>query len=137
MVRAIVTDRFFLSQRSGKATKDDLQAAQDLRDTLAALQSRCVGLAANMIGVRKCIIAFLNERGEIEVMLNPVITQKMLPYQALEGCVALKGAREVNRWQVISVRYQDEQMQTCEQMLSGMPAQTIQHEIDHLCGILV
>ena len=111
MIRSICTDRFFLMQPSEPATAADLPVAQDLRDTLAAHRQGCVGMAANMIGVRKRIIIF-DDNGTPTVMLNPVILRRTEPYTAEEGCLSLTGKRTARRWRSIKVRWQTEALQT-------------------------
>ena len=136
MVRKICKDEFFLSMKAQPATADDLDVAQDLLDTLAAHRDGCVGMAANMIGVNKRIIAFDNS-GEYMVMLNPEILKKSTPYDAEEGCLSLVGTRKTKRYQTIKVQWQNEQLQTRVKNFSGWTAQIIQHEIDHCEGILI
>ena len=125
-----------LSQKSEPAGPEDLPAAQDLLDTLAAHKDGCVGMAANMIGVRKRIIAFDNE-GRYMVMFNPEIVKKSGPYEAEEGCLSLTGIRKAKRWQSVKVRYQNEKFQPRLKTFTGWTAQIIQHEIDHCEGILI
>ena len=136
MVKSIVRDVFFLGQKSEDATKQDLSVGQDLQDTLKANQDRCVGMAANMIGVKKRIIivnmGFLNM-----VMYNPVIVKKDTPYEAEEGCLSLDGVRKATRYQNIEVEYLDSSWKKHRQQYSGWTAQIIQHEIDHLNGIII
>ena len=122
--------------RRWPATADDLGVAQDLLDTLAAHKDGCVGMAANMIGVSKRIIAFDND-GEYMVMFNPVIVKKSAPYDAEEGCLSLSGTRKTKRYQTIKVQWQNEQFQTRIRTFTGWTAQIIQHEIDHCEGIII
>ena len=136
MVQEIMRDETFLSQKAEPATLEDLPAAQDLLDTLTARKDGCVGMAANMIGVNKRIIAFDNE-GKYMVMLNPEIIKKSGPYEAEEGCLSLTGTRKARRWQSIKVQYQNEQFQTRFKTFTGWTAQIIQHEIDHCEGVLI
>ena len=136
MIRDIMKDETFLSQKAEPATPDDLSVAQDLLDTLAAHKDGCVGMAANMIGVRKRIIVFDNE-GKYMVMFNPEIIKKSGPYEAEEGCLSLTGTRKTKRWQSIKVQYQNEQFQIRFKTFTGWTAQIIQHEIDHYEGILI
>ena len=136
MIREICKDEFFLSLKAETATADDLDVAQDLLDTLAAHRDGCVGMAANMIGVNKRIIAFDND-GAYMVMLNPVIVKKSAPYDAEEGCLSLVGTRKTKRYQTIKVQWRNEQLQTRVKNFSGWTAQIIQHEIDHCEGILI
>ena len=136
VVREIMRDEAFLSQKAELATLEDLPVAQDLLDTLTAHKDGCVGMAANMIGVCKRIIAFDNE-GKYMVMFNPEIIKKSGPYEAEEGCLSLTGTRKAKRWQSIKVQYQNEQFQTRIKTFTGWTAQIIQHEIDHCEGILI
>lgn len=136
MIREIMRDEAFLSQKAEPATLEDLPVAQDLLDTLTAHKDGCVGMAANMIGVSKRIIVFDNE-GTYMVMFNPEIVKKSGPYEAEEGCLSLTGIRKAKRWQSIKVRYQNEQFQTRFKTFTGWTAQIIQHEIDHCEGILI
>ena len=136
MIRDIMKDETFLSQKAEPATPDDLSVAQDLLDTLAAHKDGCVGMAANMIGVRKRIIVFDNE-GKYMVMFNPEIIKKSGPYEAEEGCLSLTGTRKAKRWQSIKVQYQNELFQTRIKTFTGWTAQIIQHEIDHCEGVLI
>ena len=136
MIKPIVRDTFFLTQKSEKATKADLPVAQDLEDTLRANTNRCVGMAANMIGYRKCII--IVTIGLINVvMINPVITAKSEPYEIEEGCLSLSGTRKTTRYHNITVEYLDKKFEKHVQAFSGFTAQIIQHECDHLEGILI
>ena len=136
MIKPIVKDVLFLGQKSGPAVKADLSLAKDLQDTLAANRERCVGMAANMIGVKKR--AIIVSMGLISVvMFNPVITKKDGPYEAEEGCLSLTGVRKTKRFRKIKVRYQNEQMQVRLKTYTGWTAQIIQHEVDHLEGILI
>ena len=129
-------DEVFLSQKAEPATPEDLPIAQDLLDTLAAHKDGCVGMAANMTGVSKRIIAFDNE-GKYMVMFNPEIIKKSSLYEAEEGCLSLTGTRRARRWQSIKVQYQNEQFQTRFKAFIGWTAQIIQHEIDHCEGVLI
>lgn len=136
MVRDIMRDEDFLSQRAEAATEEDLAVAQDLLDTLAAHRDGCVGMAANMIGVNKRIIAFDRE-GAYMVMFNPEIVKKSGPYEAEEGCLSLSGTRRVRRWQSVKVQYQNEKFQLRFKTFTGWTAEIIQHEIDHCEGVLI
>ena len=136
MVREIIRDETFLSQKAEPATLEDLPVAQDLMDTLTAHRDGCVGMAANMIGVCRRIIAFDNE-GKHMVMFNPEIIKKSGPYEAEEGCLSLTGTRKARRWQSIKVQYQNERFQTRFKTFTGWTAQIIQHEIDHCEGVLI
>ena len=136
MVREIMRDEAFLSQKAEPATLEDLPVAQDLLDTLTAHKDGCVGMAANMIGVCKRIIVFDND-GTYMVMFNPEIIKKSGSYEAEEGCLSLTGIRKAKRWQSIKVQYQNEQFQTRFKTFTGWTAQIIQHEIDHCEGVLI
>ena len=136
MIREIMRDEEFLSQKAEPATLEDLPVAQDLLDTLAAHKSGCVGMAANMIGVNKRIIVFDNE-GEYMVMFNPVIVKRSGPYEAEEGCLSLTGTRKAKRFQTIKVQWQNEKFQTRLKTFTSWTAEIIQHEIDHCEGILI
>ena len=136
MVREIVRDPMFLSQKSAPATREDLPAAQDLLDTLRANSECCVGLAANMIGVTKRIIA-VSVGPVSRAMLNPRIVSKADPYAAEEGCLSLEGTRPATRYRSIEVEYRDSAFILRRQRFSGFTAQIIQHEIDHCEGILI
>ena len=136
MVREICKDEAFLAQKSECATADDLGVAQDLLDTLFAHKNGCVGMAANMIGINKRIIAFDNE-GEYTVMFNPVIVKQSGAYEAEEGCLSLTGTRNTKRFQTIKVQWQNEKFQTRLKTFTGWTAEIIQHEIDHCEGIII
>ena len=136
MVREIMQDEAFLSQKAEPATLEDLAVAQDLLDTLTAHKDGCVGMAANMISVCKRIIVFDND-GTYMVMFNPEIIKKSGSYEAEEGCLSLTGTRKAKRWQSIKVQYQNEQFQTRFKTFTGWTAQIIQHEIDHCEGVLI
>ena len=136
MIREICKDEAFLAQKAEPAAADDLVVAQDLLDTLTAHKGGCVGMAANMIGINKRIIAFDNE-GEYMVMFNPVIVKQSGPYEAEEGCLSLTGTRKTKRFQTIKVQWQNEKFQTRIKTFTGWTAEIIQHEIDHCEGILI
>lgn len=136
MVRDICKDEGFLAQKAQPATLDDLDTSRDLLDTLIAHKMGCVGMAANMIGINKRIIAFDNE-GTYMVMLNPVIVKRSGPYEAEEGCLSLTGTRKTKRFQTIKVQWQNEKLQTRLKTFTGWTAEIIQHEIDHCEGILI
>ena len=137
MVQQIVHDPILLAQVSTEAAAEDLQVARDLLDTLAAHKEGCVGMAANMIGVCKRIIAFDNE-GSYMVMFNPQIIKQSEEYEAQESCLSLLGGpRKTKRFRKIKVQYQTADMQTRLKSFSGWTAQIIQHEIDHCNGILI
>lgn len=136
MVKPIMKDVFFLSQKSELATKEDMQVVLDLLDTLKANEAGCVGMAANMIGVKKRIIVvnvgFMNL-----AMINPVITKKTGAYETEEGCLSLVGVRKTTRYQEIEVEFYDQGWRKQKQKYTGWVAQIIQHECDHLEGILI
>lgn len=137
MVKELMHDPVFLAQKSEPATKDDLQTAQDLLDTLTAHKETCVGMAANMIGVCRRVIAFDNE-GTYMVMLNPEIVRQSGAYETAEGCLSLLGGpRRTKRYQKIKVQYQTTELQTRLKTFTGWTAQIIQHEIDHCNGVLI
>ena len=130
MVKQIMKDVFFLGQKSEPATKADLQ------DTLQANRAGCVGMAANMIGVKKRVI--IVNMGFVDiVMFNPVLLSKNTPYETEEGCLSLTGVRKTTRYENIEVEYYDMNWKKQRQKLSGWPAQICQHELDHLEGILI
>ena len=136
MVRPIMRDPLFLNQPSLPATQMDVPVLLDLMDTLRANQDRCVGMAANMIGVKKRIIAFMI--GPMVMgMLNPVITAKSGAYETEEGCLSLDGVRKTIRYEKIEVSYQDASFKQQKMTYTGWTAQIIQHEIDHCDGILI
>ena len=136
MIREICRDETFLAQKAAPATADDLATAQDLLDTLTAHKGGCVGMAANMIGVCKRIIAFDNE-GTYMVMFNPKIVRQSGPYETEEGCLSLTGTRKTKRYQTIKVQWQNEKFQTRIKTFTGWTAEILQHEIDHCDGILI
>ncbi|MBE6575634.1 MAG: peptide deformylase [Ruminococcaceae bacterium] len=141
MVKELMHDPIFLAGKAEIAGEDDLPIAQDLLDTLLAHKGSCVGMAANMIGVKKRIIAFLDESGRVPtytVMLNPEIIKKDGAYDAEEGCLSLLGGpRPCKRYKSIKVRYQTTEMQVRIKTYTGWTAQIIQHEVDHCDGILI
>jgi len=137
MIKQIIHDPIFLGQRSELATKTDMQVAQDLLDTIIANKEVCVGMAANMIGIKKRIIVFDNN-GEYMIMFNPEIIEKMEEYETEEGCLSLLGGlRKVKRYKVIKVKYQDANLKEYVKIFVGWTAQIIQHEIDHCNGVLI
>lgn len=137
MVKELVHDPILLAGKSANATKEDLPVLQDLVDTLSAHRETCVGMAANMIGQLKCIIAFYDE-GRICTMLNPKIIKQESPYETEESCLSLLGGpRKTLRYQKIKVEYQNEAFQTRLKTFEGFTAQIIQHEVDHCNGILI
>ena len=141
MVREIIHDAIMLARKSVPATKEDLQVAQDLLDTLMANKESCVGMAANMIGEQKRIIAFLDESGRAPTytgMFNPEIIKKSDVYDAEESCLSLLGGpRPCKRYKSIKVKYQTPELQTRLKTYTGWTAQIIQHEVDHCDGILI
>ena len=137
MIKELMHDPIFLSMKSEKASEKDLQIAEDLLDTLIAHKEGCVGMAANMIGEKKRIIAFDNE-GKYMVMFNPEIIKKSDPYTTEESCLSLLGGpRKCKRYKNIKVQWQTAEMQTRIRTFNGWTAQIIQHEIDHCDGILI
>ena len=140
MIKDLMHDPIFLAGKSEIAGKEDRSTAQDLLDTLIAHKEGCVGMAANMIGVKKRIIAFLDESGKTTtytVMLNPEIIKRDGAYDTEEGCLSLEGRRPTKRYQVIRVKYQDMNLRNKMTTFTGWTAQIIQHELDHLEGILI
>ena len=138
MIQPIMKDEFFLSLKSVPAVncEEDLQVARDLLETLEAHKDGCVGMAANMIGVSKRIIAFDND-GTYMVMFNPEIVKYSDSYETEEGCLSLTGTRKTKRWKSIKVQYQNERFQTRLKTFTGWTAQIIQPEIDHCNGIII
>ena len=137
MIKELVHDPILLARKSEVATKEDLQIAQDLLDTLVAHKDGCVGMAANMIGMHKQIIAFDND-GTYMIMFNPEIIKKSGPYDAEEGCLSLLGGpRRCKRYQTIKVQWQTSEFQSRIKTFTGFTAQIIQHEVDHCNGILI
>lgn len=136
MVKAVMKDVFFLGQKSEPATKADLQVGKDLQDTLQANRAGCVGMAANMIGVKKRVI-IVNMGFVDAVIFNPVLLSKDTPYETEEGCLSLSGVRKTTRYENIEVEYYDMNWKKHRQKMSGWPAQICQHELDHLEGILI
>ena len=138
MVRPIMRDVLFLGRRAAPATKADLSVADDLLDTLRANAAGCVGMAANMIGIAKAIIAFRDEEKNMyREMFNPVLTMKMGEFETEEGCLSLTGLRKTKRYEVIRVRYETRDFKIKEEVFMGFTAQIIQHELDHLAGIII
>lgn len=136
MVRQVIRDTFFLSQKSAPATQADLPVVRDLVDTVRANADRCAGMAANMIGVHKRIIAF-NAGPMTIALINPEILRRERPYDTEEGCLSLSGVRKTVRYEEIEVSYLDQSFQPRRQVYTGWIAQVIQHEIDHCNGILI
>lgn len=136
MIKPIMRDMLFLSQKSLPATKNDTQVINDLRDTLDANKDRCIGMAANMIGVKKRVIivnfGFINI-----IMINPTIIKKSMPYETEEGCLSLEGVRKTTRYKQIEVEFQDISFKRQRKTFSDLTAQIIQHEIDHINGIVI
>ncbi|QSF47669.1 peptide deformylase [Paenibacillus tianjinensis] len=136
MIRPICKDMNILSQRSAPATREDMQVVDDLLDTLRANADRCVGMAANMIGVNKRIIVF--SIGPVNVpMINPVITKRTQPYETEEGCLSLEGVRRTIRYQSIEIEFLDRNFKQQKQVFTSLTAQIIQHEVDHCEGIII
>ena len=137
MVHELMHDPFFLGQKSEKATQVDVNIGRDLMETLAAHRHDCVGMAANMIGFKKCIIAFTTPFGNM-LMYNPVILKKDKPHDTEEGCLSLLGGpRPVTRYEIIEVEFQDVNFKKKRQKFTGFTAEIIQHEVDHCNGILI
>ena len=136
MIRDICKDEAFLAQKAEPATPEDISVALDLLETLEHHQDGCVGMAANMIGMNKRIIAFEDEGGYM-VMFNPEIIKKSGPSDTEEACLSLTGTRPTKRWQTIKVRWQNEKFQERLKTFAGWTAQIIQHEIDHCEGIII
>ena len=136
MIRPIMKDVLFLSQKSEPATKNDIAVVDDLIDTLRVNLEYCVGMAANMIGVKKRILVF--SIGNIIVpMINPVILKKEKAYETEESCLSLTGFRKTKRYETIEVEYFDRDVKKHKQIFNGFTAQIIQHEIDHFEGIII
>ncbi|MBO2517393.1 MAG: peptide deformylase [Clostridiales bacterium] len=136
MIRPVVHDTIFLSIPSKPASEEDRSVGQDLMDTLLAHRQHCAGMAANMIGVSKNIIVF-EENGTPRIMYNPVITQKAGEYETKEGCLSLQGERAAKRFFSVAVKFQDVNWKSRTNVYTGFTAQVIQHEMDHLKGILI
>ena len=136
MICPVVRDMFFLSQKSEPATQGDLAVDRDLRDTLQANRDRCVGMAANMIGVRKRVIIVSLGFADA-VMYNPVLLSRDTPYETEEGCLSLDGTRRTTRYQNIEIEYRNAAWKKCRERYSGWIAQIIQHEMDHLDGVII
>ncbi len=136
MIQPIMHDPLFLAQKSEPAAPEDRQVITDLLDTLRANLDRCVGMSANMIGVKKCIIVFCNGPFQM-VMVNPQIIRQSGEYETEEGCLSLAGVRKTRRYQKITVKYQDQDFRQRTASYEGFTAQIIQHEIDHCSGVLI
>ena len=137
MIRPIMTKQFFLRQPSEDAGASDAHIVRDLVDTLEAHRATCAGMAANMVGERKRIIAVIDDDGSVLVMLNPRLIHWSGPYETEEGCLSLPGMRPASRFERITVGYDDELLRSCTVERSGRVAQAIQHEIDHCNGVLI
>ncbi|WP_170075096.1 peptide deformylase [Paraclostridium dentum] len=136
MIKEVVKDILFLEQKSELATKDDVEVINDLIDTLRSNLDHCVGMAANMIGVKKRILVF--SVGEMIIpMVNPVILKEEIPYEAEESCLSLEGFRKTTRYEKIEVEYLDRNFKKHKQVFTGFTAQIIQHEVDHFEGIII
>lgn len=136
MIKDIVKDQFFLSQKSSEVAHEDLHIIEDLKDTLTFHREHCVGMAANMIGYQKRMM-IVNDEGQFLVLINPSLIQKQGSYQTQEGCLSLEGVRDTKRYQKIKVDYFDENMKHRIKTFTGYTAQIIQHELDHFEGILI
>ena len=136
MIRDIMRDPLFLSQKSEMATRDDMQVAEDLKDTLRANSKTCVGMAANMIGIKKQVIVVSLGIAPM-VLFNPKIIKKSGEYETEEGCLSLEGLRKVKRYRNITVEYLDREFKKQRQDFTGFIAQNIQHQCDHIAGIVV
>lgn len=136
MIKPIVKDILFLGQKSEEATKNDIVVVDDLIDTLRANLENCVGLAGNMIGVKKRILVF-TVGNLIVPMINPVILKKEKLYETEESCLSLIGFRKTKRYEMIEVEYLDRNFKKQKQVFTGFTAQIIQHEMDHFEGIII
>lgn len=136
MIRPVVKDVLFLGQKSEPATKDDIQVIDDLVDTLRANLDNCVGMAANMIGIKKRILVF-SIGPMIVPMVNPVILKKEGIYDTEESCLSLTGFRKTKRYETIEVEYLDRNFKKQKQVFTGFTAQIIQHEVDHFEGRII
>lgn len=136
MIKEIVRDPIFLAQKSKDAQPEDTAVADDMLETLSANSDRCVGMAANMIGVLKKIIVF-DDEGKYTEMFNPEIISAKEPYETEEGCLSLSGVRKVKRYKTVKVKWQNRQFQWRIKNFTGFTAQIIQHEIDHFSGRLI
>ena len=136
MIKPIITDPIFLARKSAPSAISDLSTANDLKDTIIAHKDRCVGMAANMIGISKRIIIF-EDNGKYTLMFNPEIIDCSDEYSTMESCLSLSGQRSTSRWKNIKVKYQNESFQTKIKSYTGWTAQIIQHEIDQMNGVLI
>ncbi|MCR5113649.1 MAG: peptide deformylase [Acholeplasmatales bacterium] len=137
MIKEIVKDISFLKEPSVLATPDDLYILDDLIDTLKSKIKTCVGMAANMIGYKKTILVYVNEKEEIDYMINPVIIKKSDQYETEEGCLSLDGKRKTIRYDKIKVEYYNRNFQKRLKTFTGFQAEIIEHEIDHFSGIII
>lgn len=137
MIRPIVKDVLFLGQKSELATKEDIGIIDDLVDTLRANLESCVGMAANMIGVKKRILVFSIGNIIVPMVVNPVILKKEKSYETEESCLSLTGFRKTTRYEIIEVEYLDRNFKKHKETFSGFTAQIIQHEVDHFEGIII
>ena len=136
MVKEIIKDEFFLKQKSKECTKEDTYIAQELLETIQAYKDQCVGMAANMIGVSKRIIA-ISDNGKYILMFNPEIVKAYGEYETEEGCLSLDGERKTKRYKTVTVKYANDKFKTVTRTFTNFTAQIIQHEIDHCNGILI
>ena len=137
MIKNICKDKSFLSQKSTLVTKDDLFIVEDLKDTLKFHINGCVGMAANMIGYNKRCIIYINDNNEMDIMINPIIIKKEIEYDTEEGCLSLDGLRKTKRYKKIKVEYLNTNFEKRIKTFKDFTAQIIQHEIDHLEGIII
>ncbi len=137
MIRPICKDILLLGKKAAPATKADIPVADDLLDTLRASALSCVGMAANMIGIPKAIIAFRGDDGAYHEMFNPKIVSSFGEYETEEGCLSLTGVRKTKRHQMITVAYETREMKPKKESFVGFTAQIIEHEIDHLHGVII
>ena len=136
MIQPINKNTFILSRKSLPATEADRQVALDLLETLKFHEDGCVGMAANMIGINKRIIAV--NMGLMNIaMFNPVIVKREGPYETEEGCLSLEGVRKTVRYEMIELEFQDINFKKQRQTFTGWTAQIIQHEVDHCDGKLI
>lgn len=137
MIRPICKDIILLGKKAEKATVSDISVANDLLDTLRANADACVGMAANMIGIPKAIIVFQNDNGAYMEMFNPKITASFGGFETEEGCLSLRGTRKTRRFGMITVEYETRKFERKKETFVGFTAQIIQHEIDHLNGVII
>ena len=136
MIKEIIKDEFFLKQKSKECTKEDTYIAQELLETIQAYKDQCVGMAANMIGFSKRIIA-ISDNGKYILMFNPEIVKAYGEYETEEGCLSLDGERKTKRYKTVTVKYANDKFKTVTRTFTNFTAQIIQHEIDHCNGILI